>query len=107
MIRLNQKFSFHIPLYKHVSGELVSIEIDDMLEELIAEFGDNGFEGLYITKINSYYKTRQFDELLITIFSNDDMPCEIFGNWFRRHNDVLSQEAFAYEIGNAMIIIDL
>ncbi len=107
MIRLNLKYAFHIPLYKFVSGKLVPIEIEDILDELVSQFDDNGFHSLYITRINSYYKKRQFDELLITIFSNDNLPCEIFGQWFRRHNDVLSQEAFAYEIGNAMVIEEL
>ncbi len=107
MIRLNQKYAFHIPLYKYVSGGLVMIEIDDILDELISEFNHSGFGSMYVTKINSYYKKRQFDEIVITVFSNDDLPCEIFGAWFRRHNDVLDQEAFAYEIGNSMIIDSL
>ncbi len=107
MIRLNRKYAFHVPLYRFTSGELVMIEIDDILDELLAEFNDKGFDSLYVTKINSHYKKRQFDELLITIFCNDDLPCEIFEQWFRRHNDILLQEAFAYEIGNDMIINDL
>jgi len=107
MIALNRKYVFHIPLYKHVSGNLIRIEMEDILDELISQFNESGFESLYITKINSYYKKRQFDEMIITIFSNDDLPCEIFGEWFRKNNDVLRQEAFAYEIGNTMVINDL
>lgn len=107
MTVLNRKFVFHIPLYKHVSGNLVQIDIDDILEELMMEFNENGFDSFYITRIDSYYKTRRFEEMLITIFSNDDAPCGIFEVWFRKHNDTLCQEAFAYEIGNAMMIIDL
>lgn len=107
MIALNRKYVFHIPLYKHVSGNLIQIDIEDILDELISQFNENGFESLYITKINSYYKKRQFDEMLITIFSNDELPGEIFEEWFRKHNDVLCQEAFAYEIGNTMVINDL
>ena len=107
MIRLNQKYVFHIPLYKFVCEKLVSIEMDDILDELISEFEKNGFDSLYITKVNSYYKARQFDEILITVFCNDSRACEIFEAWFRRYNDVLAQEAFAYELGNRMIITDL
>ena len=50
---------------------------------------------------------RQFDEMIVTLFSNDDLPCRIFEEWFRKHNDVLCQEAFAYETGNTMVINDL
>ena len=107
MIRLNRKYVFHIPLYKYVSDELLEIEIDEILDELISEFSCNGFDSLYISRIDSYYKNRQFDEILITIFSSDEMPLEIFDAWFRRHNDVLAQEAFAYELGNTMVIKDL
>lgn len=107
MTVLNRKFVFHIPLYKHVSGNLVQIDIDDILEELMMEFNENGFDSFYITRIDSYYKTRRFEEMLITIFSNDDEPCGIFEEWFRKNNDTLCQEAFAYEIGNEMMITDL
>ena len=107
MVKLNRKYVFHIPLYKYVSEELLEIEIDEILDELIGEFSQNGFDSLYISKINSYYKTRQFDEILITIFGSDERPLEIFDSWFRKHNDVLAQEAFAYEIGNSMVINDL
>ena len=107
MTVLNRKFVFHIPLYKHVSGNLVQIDIDDILEELMMEFNENGFDSFYITRIDSYYKARCFEEMRITIFSNDDAPCGIFEAWFRKHNDTLCQEAFAYEIGNAMMITDL
>ena len=55
--------------------------------------------------MKSYYKSRRYDELLVTIFAgNGKGPCEIFRDWFSRHNKVLCQEAFAVEINNRMII---
>ena len=107
MIELAEKFVFHIPLYKYSSGELVSIELDGLLDELKGEFHDNGFDSLYISEVKSMYKSRCFDELLITLFADSKLPAEIFEVWFRKNNDVLGQESFGYELANRMIIHDL
>lgn len=108
MIELTEKYVFHIPLYKCVDGELVLIDLDDLLDELFGEFTKNGFKSWYMTKVKSFYKSVTYDEILITIFtSKDESPCEIFEKWFRRNNDILCQKYFAYECGNRMIICDL
>ena len=104
MTELEKKYVFHVPLYKYVDGELVLIEIEDILEELFAQFYSNGFDSLYMAKIKSYYKKRLYDEILITIFTSGDSPVCIFEEWFRKNNDVLCQEALAYEIGCRMVI---
>ena len=67
MIELDEKYVFHIPLYKYVDGELVLIEIDDLLDELISDFSENGFENFYLTKAKAHYKSRCFD--VIPIFA--------------------------------------
>ena len=107
MIELDEKYVFHIPLYKYVDGELVLIEIDDLLDELISDFNENGFENFYLTKAKAHYKSRCFDVILITIFTSSVSPVGIFENWFRKNNDVLGQESFGYEYANTMIIHDL
>ena len=107
MTVLTEKYVFHIPLYKYLDDGLVAIEIDDVLDELISEFSENGFENFYMTKAKAHYKSRCFDELLITVFTSSDSPAEIFEKWFRDSNDVLGQEAFGYEHANTMIIQDL
>ena len=107
MIELAEKYVFHIPLYKHVADELLLIEIDDLLDELISDLSENGFENFYLTKAKAHYRSRCFDEVLITIFSSSDSPAEIFEKWFRDNNDALCQEAFSYECGNSMIIHEL
>ena len=108
MIELTEKYVFHIPLYKCMDGELVLIELDDLLDELFDEFTKNGFKSWYVTKVESFYKSVTYDEVLITIFtSKDESPCKIFEDWFRRNNDILCQKYFAYECGNGMIICDL
>ena len=105
MVKLNKKYVFHIPLYKYVADELVSIDIGDIIDELVDDFSGNGFDSLYMTKVKSLYKSRMYDEVLITIFTDSGRyPEEIFENWFRRNNHVMEQEAFAYECGNEMMI---
>lgn len=101
MIELDKKYILHIPLYKFTNGKLVLIEIDDLLDDLINRLD---CESLYMTKVKSIYKNRTYDELLITIFSDEKSPVEEFSKWFRKNNDILSQESFAYETGNKMII---
>ena len=107
MIELDDKYVFHIPLYRCEDNELILIEMDDILDDLINQFHQNGFEGMYITQVKSYYRTRLYDEILITIFASGKSPVEIFEGWFRKNNDVLLQESFAYETENRLIICDL
>lgn len=107
MIELKRKYVFHIPLCKFENDELVPIDIEDLLDDLIGEFYKNGFESFYFTKAKAYYKSRCFNELLLTMFVDSDNPEEIFSEWFRTHNDVLGQEAFAWEMGNSLFIEDL
>ena len=105
MYKLDKKYVFHIPLYKFEDGELVELSIDGLLDNLI---DDLGADSLYITKAKSHYKSRCFDELLLTLFvSGDESPEDIFKNWFRDNNHILGQEAFAYECQNQMHIFDL
>lgn len=107
MTELTEKYVFHIPLYKYVEDELVPIEIDNLFGDLISDLSENGFENFYLTKVKAYYKSRCFDEVLITIFASSDTPVAIFEKWFIDNNGILGQEAFSYECGNRMIIHDL
>ena len=101
MMELNQKYVLHIPLYKFVDDELILIEIDDLLEDL---FDKLDAESLYVTTVKSVYKKRVYDEILIAIFACEKSPVDEFSKWFYKNNDVLCQEAFAYEIENRLII---
>ena len=94
-------------MYKYVADELVPIEIDDLFDDLISYLSESGFENFYLTKAKAYYKSRCFDELLITIFASSKSPETIFEKWFIENNNVLGQESFGYEYGNRMIIHDL
>lgn len=107
-MELDFKYVLHIPLSKWENDELVVLDIDSEINELINQLEVEGFVSFYITKVESFYKTRRYDELLITIFAAEgEGPHEIFKDWFYRHNDVLAQEAFSFEFNNRMIIKDL
>lgn len=107
---LEEKYVFHIPKHKYTDGKVASIEIDDILDNLISEFARNGYENLYIINAKGYYKSRSFDELLITIYlspkskENQVLPDEIFEKWFKDHNDLLQQEAIGYEHNDRLFV---
>lgn len=110
MVELDRKYVFHIPLYKYVDDELIAIDTDDIIGKLIAQLNENGYDSAYLTDVKGYYKSRRFDEVLITLFVSADFltnhkhPEAIFKEWFIESNDLLEQEAFAYECGNKMHI---
>ena len=105
MKRLDKKYVFHIPLYRYENGTLELIDVDDVLDDLIGRLGDGSFDSLYVTKVESHYRSRRFDELLLTLFVEaHQCPEEIFGEWFRQNNGALRQEEFAYECGNTLFI---
>ena len=107
MIELKEKFVFHVPLHKYINNELITIN-QKVIDELFCLFEENGYENAYITKVKGYYKSRAFDELLITIFTSETskkpMPHVIFKKWFVENNNILEQESLAYEYNNELFI---
>ena len=58
---------------------------------------DSGYNSFYITNVTSYYKSRKFDEMLITIFNSKTGEVDlIFKKWFKKNNGVLMQEVFSW-----------
>ncbi len=100
-MELNFRYVFHMPLYKYVDNELTPIEIDAILEELIADLNEESF---YIARVESHYKSRKFDELLLTVFTASAGIEEVFKKWFFKNNHILCQEAFSFELNNTMYI---
>ena len=110
MITLDKRYVFHIPSFKFVNCTLVPISIEDSINQIIDELAKNGYDSLYITHAKGYYRTRCFDEILITLFTSDEnkkLPEVIFKEWFLKNNNILKQEAFAYEINNEMFIEEI
>ncbi len=96
MIKLREKYVLHIPLSKFEDNVVMDLNIDGIIEELIGQLDSNGFDSFYIAKVQSSYKSRVFDEVLITIFTDSSRELiGLFRNWFLKNNDVLRQEAFA------------
>ena len=105
MEELDKKYVFHIPLYRFEDDDLIRLEIGDALDDLIARLN---CDGLYLTKVRSFYKSRCFDELLVNLFvSGSEKPEKIFKEWFRTNNDILGQESFSFECGERMFIFEL
>ena len=108
LMELECRFVLHIPLSRWENGEVVRLEVDDEIGDLIDCLEAGGFDSFYITRVESRYRSRTYDELLITIFAGKDKnPSEIFRNWFYRYNHILGQEAFAFELNNRLIIENL
>lgn len=104
-MELDCKYVLHIPLSRWENNRLKTLDVDEQINDLINQLELKGFDSFYITKVESYYKSRKYNELLITIFARtEESPHEIFKDWFSKNNDVLGQEAFAYELNNKMII---
>lgn len=105
MSELSEKYVFHIPVFKFEDNRLIRIDIDGYICNLVAMFAESGFEGMYSTMVKSYYKSRCYDEILITVFTSpEEAPEEIFRDWFVKNNDVFAQEAFAFEHNGTMHI---
>lgn len=105
MIELDRKYVFHVPLFKFEDGELIELEICEVLDDLFEELDAHS---LYISKVKSRYAKRSYDELLITLFTNsDEHPEEVFERWFRSNNGILAQEAFAFELDGRMYVARL
>ena len=107
IMMLDVKYVLHIPLYRFAGDGLVRLDIDEMLDELIADLCKSGFESFYITNVESFYRSRRFEEILITVFSDETLksPDMIFREWIERNCHILAQEAYSYERDNKMFII--
>lgn len=104
---ITTKIVLHIPMMKW-TDKLEPLELDNVLDELYARLEETGCVSWYETKIESVYKKRKYPELLLTIFSDYPLAIEeVFVNWFEKNNDILSQEALAYEENGLLTIIDL
>ena len=100
-MELKNRYVLHIPLSRFQKGSMVRLNIDSILEDLLCDLeGD----GLYMTRAEGRYRSRAYDELLITVFSNTQRPGEAFRQWFLKNNDYLGQEAFAYELNNTLVV---
>lgn len=101
---LGEKYVLHIPLFRFSNDELIPIEIDGALDDLIESLDA---ESLYITKAKAHYKSRKYDELLVSVFTSSCGLDKAFTEWFVKNNGLLGQEALAYEHNGRLHIKDL
>ena len=107
---LDTKYVLHIPTHKFENERITIINMKKCISDLESRLEQNGYQSFYKTKIEGHYKSRSFDEILITVFTTrktEPQPDDIFSQWFRDNNDELKQESFAYERNNELIIEEL
>ncbi len=110
-MKLDKKYVLHIPEYKFTANQLIKLELDKPLDDLKSRLEQNGYENFYLSKIKGFYKNREYDEIIITLFiaeiNDQTLPDEIFIEWFKDNNEILKQESLAYEINNSLFIEEL
>lgn len=108
MTTLNNRYVLHIPTFKYVNTEDKTIIGEEYIKILTDKLTEYGYTSFYITQAQGQYKTRKYDEILITVYASDNrdakLPDTIFGEWFRKHNHIFEQESFAYEHNNKLYI---
>lgn len=108
MIKLDVKYVLHIPLYRNVEGRLKPIEPSSIIDELILNLEENNVNSFYTQKIKSYYNSKSFDEMIITIYTSKESEIEdIFTSWCRNNHDILQQDCYAFEKNDELYIFEL
>lgn len=109
MKKLDQKYVLHLPVHKLENEKVTKININKVLDDLVTRLNKNQYHSFYITNVNGHYKSRSFDEILITIFTTKDKitPDKIFRKWFKENNHILKQESYAYEYNNTLYVENL
>lgn len=93
------KLVFHIPCAAWNNG-LIAVNYNAFKQALIKAFAEIGLTSLYSVTVKGYYKGREYDEILLTVFSNlrgANAAVNAFRKCFEEHNDMMKQEAFAFE----------
>ena len=99
MTKLEEKYVLHIPSHKYINGELIYITTEEHIDELIKQLNHEGYTSFYVLRADGYYKTRKFEEILLTIYTTKSRerksPETIFKQWFKQNNHILKQESLA------------
>lgn len=108
-MKLPHKLVFHIPQKALVHGVALEIPFSELFPNLVTALYAAGLSGFYVVDGVGFYKGRTYPEKLVTVFCGDTMEAveSAYQDWFQRFNDVLQQEAFAYEVDGELVIKDL
>ena len=107
---LDTKYVLHIPCHKFENEMVTRINMEKCIGDLESKLDQSGYHSFYKTQVEGHYKSRKFDEVLITIFTSNIselQPDKIFRKWIKENNDELKQESYAYEKNNELIIEEL
>lgn len=110
MMTLNTKIVLHIPLVAWKDHAITPIDYAAFKHLLLVALEDAGASSLYTVQATGYYKGREYAETLWTIFCEEtdrDRIVEAFRRTFREHNDIMQQEAFAYECNGTLHVEEL
>ncbi|MGI5976742.1 MAG: hypothetical protein ACOX68_03500 [Candidatus Limivicinus sp.] len=103
------KLVLHVPHFSWC-GKLTENQHVAFLRYLRAELGAAGFTAFYSVPATGFYSGRSYAEELVTVFCAEDKKehiIKIFEAAYRTHNDLLQQEAFAYECGGMLFTEEL
>lgn len=105
METFDTKIVLHIPHFAFSDGGLVEIDCYGFCKALCERMNGNGITDWYETNAFGRYKGRRYDQELWTLFvrpDQKDVVLESFREMFSEWNDVLQQEAFAYELNGVL-----
>lgn len=103
------KLVFHIPCKAWDNG-LIDVDYNTFKQILLENLSAIGLVNSYTVSATGHYKGREYDELLLTVFCENqykDKAIEIFRQAFHKHNDFMQQEAFAYEHNDTLTVEEL
>lgn len=107
---LDTKLVLHIPHFAWEDGTLVPIDHLLFNRKLYAVLQEIGVDSWYVTKAQGFYKGRDYEEELLTVFCHGkdaDAIADRFCMGFLENRDLMQQEAFAYERNGQLVIVEL
>ena len=110
MTAYQTKLVLHIPHYAWENERLVKIDHASFKAYIGEQLTKVGIISWYTTMACGYYKGREFDEELLTVFCDESMKddiTEIFKHAYFDMRALMRQEAFAYECNGTLCITEL
>lgn len=109
-MKLNHKFSFHVPNVAYVDGAFLSIPYDKFEKILGSKLLSIGIDGWHIIPATGYYKGRSYPQDILTIFSSYEQQTEVikaFRTTVTEMHEVMMQESYAYEHDGVLSIMEI
>ncbi len=100
------KLVFHIPCATWNNG-LIPVNYNAFKQILLEAFAEIGLTSLYTVSAKGYYKGREYDEILLTVFSSlrgANAAVNAFRKCFKERNNLMKQEALAFERDGVLIV---